>query len=287
MFCPYCGNENEEKNRFCVHRESSLTEEVKKEVRPPKPRSEGILVLCFVILFVYGLGITLYKLKNPSKTSGQRVAAPTQPQPIVQKIDFPAGIDKQEFNLNPNGWILVKIPQGSKYQYSCPPGTKIRLPNGVEIINSPYRHDRLGTIYTLWMKGSGKATVSIQRFGSLSTSKKEFTINRKESTIDIIGKWQGTYDDNGFLPINFEMELSQTGEVITGTFSEENPHHRSSEPSVLKGTVKGSISGKNIALEKHYTNINWNPVTYNGTLNKDGTKAEGLGWGFIWSMRKR
>jgi len=22
-------------------------------------------------------------------------------------------------------------------------------------------------------------------------------------------------------------------------------------------------------------------------LNKDGTKAEGLGWGFIWSMRKR
>ena len=34
-------------------------------------------------------------------------------------------------------------------------------------------------------------------------------------------------------------------------------------------------------------NINWNPVTYNGTLNKDGTKAEGLGWGFIWSMKKK
>ena len=111
-------------------------------------------------------------------------------------------------------------------------------------------------------------------------------IDRKEPVINITGTWQGTYE---VFPdtVNFEMQFSQTGETITGTFSEENPRPQSLAPSVLKGTVKGNINGRKIAFEKHYTNINWDPVTYTGTLNKDGTKAEGLGWGFIWSMRKR
>ena len=99
-----------------------------------------------IVIFLIIAGLISKKVTNTQKAQGV--------YPVVNRITFPKGVSYQEFDLDPNGWILVKIPQG-RYRYFCPEGMKIRLPNGAEIINSYQRYDRLGKVF--WLKGSGKA----------------------------------------------------------------------------------------------------------------------------------
>ncbi|MFA5393805.1 MAG: zinc ribbon domain-containing protein [Candidatus Ratteibacteria bacterium] len=124
------------------------------------------------------------------------------------------------------------------------------------------------------------------------------TPNESSKTIPIVnvsGTWKGiyTYQDTSLIPHTneYELKICQSGPEFTGTFTEPNPLKDFSKLSMRKGIIKGTITGRQIVFEKRYTNLESSPVAYAGTVNMDGTIAEGRwnipnGPGNTWTATK-
>jgi len=96
----------------------------------------------------------------------ESASKPYQPYPVVQKVIFPEGIDRQEFDLNPNGWFQVITPVGSKFRIDSPPDTDIWFLNGQKVKDGPYEANWVGIKVgndVFWMRGKGRASVTIAR----------------------------------------------------------------------------------------------------------------------------
>ncbi len=128
------------------------------------------LIVTLITLLIFSNLMQRVVIKAQANIDRRVVSQPTpqeKPYPVINHITFPEGIDRQEFNLNPNGWVQVITPPGSKFRIQSPPNTDIWFLNGQKIKDGPYEANWVGIKVgndIFWMRApEGKATVTIKR----------------------------------------------------------------------------------------------------------------------------
>lgn len=130
-----------------------------------------LITIVSLIIIVKIINFTSNKVKTHQAQAQtyQQVyqAQVTQPSPIINTVDFPDGVNQQDFDLSPDGWVKVITPQGSMFRIDYPNGTKIHFLNGDEYtITSQTQTDWFGVKVgndVFFLKGTGKASVMIQK----------------------------------------------------------------------------------------------------------------------------
>ena len=126
-----------------------------------------VIVIAFCLVGLIKI-IKTSRVNRPQarQTKQAKTVLPAKPSPIIGKVIFPEGIDRQEFDLNPNGWVQVITPVGSKFRIDSPPDTDIWFLNGQKVKDGPYEANWVGIKVgndVFWMRGKGRASVTIAR----------------------------------------------------------------------------------------------------------------------------
>lgn len=139
----------------------------------------SLMLLGLTVMFYLGgeKGMTdkVNKIARPRQAQAQTYqqvyqTQVTQPSPIINSVDFPDGVDQQEFDLSPDGWVKVTLPPvKADVRISPPKGTIIKFWNGETIVDNgpdsanwlPAKIDR--SIFYMRNVNGGKATIMVAR----------------------------------------------------------------------------------------------------------------------------
>jgi hypothetical protein len=98
----------------------------------------------------------------------------------------------------------------------------------------------------------------------------------RAQSADLTGDWHGVYFEGNQQTTVFELDLVQRGGSLNGTTIEPNGFG-SADARFLLATIRGSVSGAQIAFEKTYdgTGGQSHTVNYAGQLMPNGRRVVG------------